>query len=98
MPGVDGDPPAPKMGMDSLTSLGAQSVGSEGPHRASEVLDRGLVGLGGVGPWGGLSAAGKGALVSLVVRRGQWQRLVVEKLTRKGKKSKREGKNPNKEV
>ena len=43
-------PPPPQMGMGSLTSLGAQSVGSEGPRRASEVLVRGLVGLGGVGP------------------------------------------------
>lgn len=34
----------------------------------------------------------EGALVSLVVRRGQWQRLVAEKLTGKGKKSKKEGK------
>lgn len=40
---------------------------------------------------GRLSAGGKGAVVSLVVRRGQWQRLAAEKLTRKGK-SKREGK------
>lgn len=37
--------------------------------------------------WGGLPSGEKGAVVSLVVRRGQWQRLAAEKFTRKGKRA-----------
>ena len=50
------------------------------------------MGLGGCWALGRPLCRREGALVSLAVRRGQWQRLVAEKLTGKGKKSKREGK------
>lgn len=82
-PGTDGDLQV-ENGFHS--SLGAEFGGSRGPGTTSEVLGGGLMRLWDVGPRGGLGEAsigGKGALVSLVVRSGQWQRLAAVKFTRK---------------
>lgn len=99
MPGAGGDPLDEKW---FPRRLEAESVGSGGLSgaRASRWRDNGSVGWWTQGrPWGGLSGGGKRAVVSLVVRRGQWQRLAAEKLSRKEKRARgREKKNPNKEV
>lgn len=80
----------PQMGNGFCSSLGPES-GLKGPW--DHLRGFGWRGNGSVGgwaqvrPWGGLLTGGKGAVVSLVVRRGQWQRLAAEKLTRKEKRA-----------
>lgn len=83
------------------SSLGAESGGPRGPGTTSEVPGGGYPGCGMLGPgeaWGWPVCRREGAVVSLVVRRGQWPRLAAEKLTRKGKRAGGREKNPNKEV